>query len=243
MKTYMKVYRKEVVIILLQAFVFYIFPLFAGPTDMMGLVFLILLATFVLGMIVGVSSAVPVKYLYPLLVSVMFVPTVLIYYNETAMIHAMWYFVVSAVGLVIGLLIRVIVKWMDGREQSAVLKEEKFQSRTDQSVRTQNAKRALKVFGVIVAVAACSCVLWFFGFHNVKRLDNIPSLELIGIEGEAFGHKKLQGYQREQLIEIWGEPTEVVHSNEDFWRVDEDTMVRINYNNLGEVVAVGVIEL
>ncbi len=228
MKRYLRAYRKEQVVILLQAFLFYVFPLFAGPTDMMGLVFLILLGTFVLGVVMGACSGVSLKYLYPLLVSVMFVPTVWIYYNDTAMIHATWYFVVSGAGLLLGLLIRVVVNWMDGNR-----------SRLESS----GVKRIGKIICVLAAVVGISTMLWLFGYHNVKRQDNIPSLTLIKTEGEAFGHKRLQGYHRDQLIEVWGEPTEAVHSMEDVWRVDDWTAVRVNYNNLGEVVMVGVIEL
>ena len=40
----MKKYLKEIIIVLLQLFMFYIFPVFAGPTDTMGMVLLIILA-------------------------------------------------------------------------------------------------------------------------------------------------------------------------------------------------------
>jgi len=39
----MKKYFKEIIIILIQIFMFYVFPLFAGPTDAMGMVLLILI--------------------------------------------------------------------------------------------------------------------------------------------------------------------------------------------------------
>ena len=42
---------KEITILLIQLFMFYIFPLFAGPTDIMGMVFLILVSTFILAII------------------------------------------------------------------------------------------------------------------------------------------------------------------------------------------------
>ena len=43
----MKKYIKEIIILILQLFMFYIFPLFAGPTDAMGMVFLIWLSTII----------------------------------------------------------------------------------------------------------------------------------------------------------------------------------------------------
>ena len=47
---------KELVILLIQAGVFYVLPLFAGPTDAMGLVFLLLAATLALSMLMGALS-------------------------------------------------------------------------------------------------------------------------------------------------------------------------------------------
>ena len=101
----MKKYLKEIVILIIQLFMFYIFPLFAGPTDVMGMVFLIILATLVLSMVIGSISNEKVKYLYPIIVAVVFVPSVYIYYNKSAMIHSVWYFVVSTVGLLVGAIV------------------------------------------------------------------------------------------------------------------------------------------
>ena len=52
----MKKYIKEIIILAIQLFMFYIFPLFAGPTDAMGMVVLILLSTFILSIIIGAIS-------------------------------------------------------------------------------------------------------------------------------------------------------------------------------------------
>ena len=43
----MKRYLKEIVLISLQALIFYILPLFAGPTDAMGLVLLLLISSWI----------------------------------------------------------------------------------------------------------------------------------------------------------------------------------------------------
>ena len=44
----MKRYAKEIAALVLQAALFYLFPLCAGPTDAIGMVVLMLLATFAL---------------------------------------------------------------------------------------------------------------------------------------------------------------------------------------------------
>ena len=104
----MKRYLKEIIILLLQLFMFYIFPLFAGPTDAMGMVLLIILSTFGLSFVLSCISKNRIKYLYPVIISILFIPSVFIYYNESALIHSVWYLVVSCVGSIIGLGINFI---------------------------------------------------------------------------------------------------------------------------------------
>lgn len=104
-------YIKEIIILLLQVFMFYIFPLFAGPTDMMGLVLLLILSTLILSILLMIISDKRIKYSYPVIVSILFGPTILIYYNSSAVIHIIWYFIVSLIGAVIGLIINKLIKW------------------------------------------------------------------------------------------------------------------------------------
>ena len=106
----MKKHTKELIILILQLIMFYLFPLTAGPTDAIGMVVLIILATFVLSLILGSISENKLRFIYPLLVAILFIPSVFIYYNETALIHSVWYLVISALGMISGLLIRFIVK-------------------------------------------------------------------------------------------------------------------------------------
>ena len=106
----MKRYIKEIIILTIQLFMFYIFPLFAGPTDAMGMVVLILLSTFILSIIIGTISREKISCFYPLIVSILFIPSVFIHYNESALVHAVWYFVDSLIGMVLGLIINKIRK-------------------------------------------------------------------------------------------------------------------------------------
>ena len=109
----MKLY---VLIGLFQLFMYYIFPLFAGPTDAMGMVFLIIIATFINSIIIG-SSNFKYKYYYPLFASVTFIPSIFIYYNESALVHAVWYLVVSLIGIVFGAIISFIVNKFDKKNK------------------------------------------------------------------------------------------------------------------------------
>ena len=106
----LKKYRWEVLLLLLQLFMFYIFPLFAGPTDAMGMVFLILLASFILGFFCGVLSKTKLKYLYPAAIAVLFIPSVWIYYNSSALIHALWHSIAAIIGLLSGVLLQKICR-------------------------------------------------------------------------------------------------------------------------------------
>jgi len=101
----MKKYLKEIIIVILQLLLFYIFPLTAGPTDAMGMVLLIIAGTFGLSMALGSISGKKIKFLYPIATAILFIPSVFIYYNESALIHAVWYLVIATVGMLIGTII------------------------------------------------------------------------------------------------------------------------------------------
>ena len=77
----MKKYIKEVIILIIQLFMFYIYPLFMGPTDAMGMVFIMWVSTLILGFLIGIISTKKIKYLYPIVISILFIPSIFIYYN------------------------------------------------------------------------------------------------------------------------------------------------------------------
>ena len=101
----MKKYINEIAILLIQLFTFYVLPIFK-EIGAIGMVLTIILATFILSIIIGIKEKEKIKYLYPIIVSLLFIPTVYIYYNESALIHSIWYFVVSFIGIILGTLLR-----------------------------------------------------------------------------------------------------------------------------------------
>lgn len=103
----MKRYWKESVLFLLQILLFYAFPLTCGPTDAMGMVFLIICGTFALALVLGAISESTLKFAYPGITAITFIPSIFIYYNASALIHAVWYLVISAIGLGLG----SAIKW------------------------------------------------------------------------------------------------------------------------------------
>lgn len=106
----MKKYLKEIIVLLCQIILFYGLPLMAGPTDMMGLVLLLILGTFILSIVLMVISDEKFKYLYPVVVTILFSPSILIYYNSSASVHIIWYLVVSLIGVIIGIGIRKLIR-------------------------------------------------------------------------------------------------------------------------------------
>ena len=65
----MKKNIKEIIIGILQLLLFYVLPLFAGPTDAMGMVFLIIVGTFILSLLIGILSNNKIKYFYSVFTS------------------------------------------------------------------------------------------------------------------------------------------------------------------------------
>ena len=104
----MKKYTREIIIITIQLLIFYIFPLFAGPTDIMGMVVLMLFNTLILSLIITLISKNKIKYLYSIVVAIIFIPSVFIYYNQSALVHSLWYLITSLVGMLLGLIINKI---------------------------------------------------------------------------------------------------------------------------------------
>ena len=106
----MKRYTKEIAALMVQLLVFYLLPLFAGPSDAMGMVLIMLLTALVLGFLLGGLSGNLMKHLFPAAIAAVFIPSVWIYYNESALIHAVWYFAFAEIGLLIGSAARKIIK-------------------------------------------------------------------------------------------------------------------------------------
>lgn len=108
----MKRFIKEIVVLLFQMFMFYIFPVFMYLYEPIDTVMLILVTSFILSMVLTIISRNKIKYLYPIVIAILFIPTVFIYYNESALVHSVWYMVVSVIGLFIGSIINFTIKKM-----------------------------------------------------------------------------------------------------------------------------------
>ena len=106
----MRKYAGEPIFLLLQTAAFYLFPPFSSPFSPIGMVILLLLFTFLLAVLLGLLSGSKLKYLFPAAAALLFIPSVFLYYNESALIHALWYFVISCAGLLPASLARRLLR-------------------------------------------------------------------------------------------------------------------------------------
>ena len=119
----MKKHLTEIIIFAIQLFMFYIFPMFTGPTEVIAMVLIMLAMTLIVSFMLGIMSSCILKYLYPFVIAILFLPTIPIYYNISALVHSLWYFVLSASGLIIGGLIRLIAVKIASRKHNRALRE------------------------------------------------------------------------------------------------------------------------
>ena len=106
----MKKYILELLICILQMALFYVYPLYMKEVGAIGVVIVMLASTLVIGLIMGAFSNKKLKFLFPAIVAIMFLPTVYIYYNESALVHSVWYLISSAIGLVLGIIFRRVIR-------------------------------------------------------------------------------------------------------------------------------------
>lgn len=105
----MKKSWSEIIILLIQLLIFYVIPMFSDKMDVIKMLLLIIIATFILSILNTCISNNKLKYLYPLVISLLFIPSVFIYYNGSALIHVVWYFIDSIIGVLIGTIISKII--------------------------------------------------------------------------------------------------------------------------------------
>lgn len=98
----MRKYFVEIVIFILQLVVFYVFPMAAVDNGAKGMIVLIVLATFMAAAGFGGISKYKIKYYYPILTSVLFIPAVYIYNTEFNFIDVLWCLVSAFLGVLIG---------------------------------------------------------------------------------------------------------------------------------------------
>ena len=99
----MKRYFEEIVILIVQLLVFYVFPIFAVEhNNSNGMLVIVLLATFMLSLGIGGISKKKIKYYYPIVIAFLFIPAVYIYHTEFLLMHTLFLMCAGFLGVIIG---------------------------------------------------------------------------------------------------------------------------------------------
>ena len=85
--------------------------------DGLGLVVVLLFFTLMLSVIFGAISKGKVRIIYPFVVAIVFIPTVYIHYNYTALVYTVWYLIDSYLGVGIGSLIKMITNVLSQKKR------------------------------------------------------------------------------------------------------------------------------
>lgn len=106
----MKKYLIELIIIMIQLLIFYLLPLFSGPTDTMGLIVIDIIVLFIMSVLLFIITKNKYQLLYIPIMCGLMIPAFIIYSNEYAWLHLIWYIVDFAIALLIGKGIKYILK-------------------------------------------------------------------------------------------------------------------------------------
>ena len=94
---------------LAQMVLFYIVPLFMKSLGPIGMVFVIFSGTFINALLLGILSKNVMRWFFSLAFAVLFIPSVFIYYNASALVHTLWYFLVSLIAMLLGAGLRKVM--------------------------------------------------------------------------------------------------------------------------------------
>ena len=95
-------YKWEGIILLLQAVVFYGIPLCLLDRDSIGTVLAMVVSTLLLAICLGLLSHSRLRWAYPLLCAVLYLPSVVLFYHQESSVYVIWYFLMSGLGLLMG---------------------------------------------------------------------------------------------------------------------------------------------
>lgn len=104
----MKKYKPEITTLILQSLVFYLIPLLMKFLDPLIVMLIIFLSTLFLAIHLAMESSSNLRFLSPIVVAILFSPTIFIYYNESAAIYSRWFFEIYLFVIVAYEIIKVI---------------------------------------------------------------------------------------------------------------------------------------
>lgn len=106
----MKKRMKEFIIFTVLFLCFYLLPfvvVYISKGAIVLTIFINIFITFILSIILGIISNFKLYYLYPIIIIIMYIPSIFIFYNDSAIIYSLFHFIVSFIGIGIG----KVLKW------------------------------------------------------------------------------------------------------------------------------------
>ena len=103
----MKKIQNQIPYLLFMGLAFYGFPLIDRESGMLTLLILFPLVCFLVALVYGLKHS--FNLVYSILVMALFIPTIFIFYNETASFYIGAYGLISIIGNLLGSLIRKII--------------------------------------------------------------------------------------------------------------------------------------
>ena len=110
MKPFVKKYKKEIIVIVVQLLCYYLLPFLAiyiSKGTMVLTIFINIINTFILSALISLISKNKLKYLYPIIVAMMYIPSLYIFYDEFVLIYLLLHLVASFIGISIGNLFEI----------------------------------------------------------------------------------------------------------------------------------------
>lgn len=92
-------------------------------------------------------------------------------------------------------------------------------------------KKEIRYLVIICGMIAVLAFGWLYAYHHTKNVDNLPALESLQVDDL----KELTGYQKMQLISIWGEPDDTISVNQDVWNLENEVYLLVTYGKNGKV--------
>lgn len=105
----MKVSRIDIFLFAIQILIFYLLPLLGAAANEMIIMFAQISVTFLLSMLIGAMSDSRLKYILPVLTTLLYIPSVYIYENYNKVTYVLLYLIFSCVGLLVGLVTAKII--------------------------------------------------------------------------------------------------------------------------------------
>ena len=92
-------------------------------------------------------------------------------------------------------------------------------------------KKIIRNTAIVTGVFTALFFGWRYACSYVKHADNLQGLSSL----QEDDLPELVGYQRTQLISVWGEPDDVVDENQDIWNKEGGECLIVTYTEKKKV--------